>query len=142
MPVHNRIADLAPEMTAWRRDLHAHPELAFQEQRTSDIVAERLLGWGIEVTRGLAGTGMVGTLRQGTSSRAIGLRADMDALPMQEATGLDYQSQSAGRMHACGHDGHTTMLLGRPNTLLKRATSTGQCTSSSSLPRKPAAAGA
>lgn len=112
MPVHNRIADLAPEMTAWRRDLHAHPELAFQEQRTSDMVAQRLLGWGIEVTRGLAGTGLVGTLRQGTSSRAIGLRADMDALPMQEATGLEYQSQSAGRMHACGHDGHTTMLLG------------------------------
>ena len=112
MPVHNRIADFAPEMTEWRRDLHAHPELSFQEQRTSDLVAERLRSWGIEVTRGIAGTGLVGTLRQGHSARSIGLRADMDALPMQEATGLPYQSQAPNRMHACGHDGHTTMLLG------------------------------
>jgi amidohydrolase len=112
VPVHNRIADFAAEMTEWRRDLHAHPELSFQEQRTSDLVAERLRSWGIEVTRGIAGTGLVGTLRQGSGRRAIGLRADMDALPMQEATGLPYQSQSANRMHACGHDGHTTMLLG------------------------------
>ncbi len=112
MPVHNRIAGFAAEMTAWRRDLHAHPELAFAEHRTSDLVAERLRGWGIEVTRGIAGTGLVGTLRQGGSARAIGLRADMDALPMQELTGLPYQSQAPNRMHACGHDGHTTMLLG------------------------------
>jgi amidohydrolase len=112
VPVHNRIADYASEMTEWRRDLHAHPELAFEEQRTSDRVAKLLHGWGISVTRGIAGTGLVGTLRQGSSTRSIGLRADMDALPMQEATGLPYQSQTNNRMHACGHDGHTTMLLG------------------------------
>ena len=112
MPVHNRIADFANDMADWRQDLHAHPELGFEEHRTSDIVAGKLREWGIEVTRGIAGTGLVGTLRQGGSGRSIGIRADMDALPMQEATGLPYQSQSAGRMHACGHDGHTTMLLG------------------------------
>jgi hippurate hydrolase len=112
VPVQNRIADYAQEMTEWRRDLHAHPELAFEEHRTSDRVAALLQGWGIEVTRGIAGTGLVGTLRQGHSARTIGLRADMDALPMQEATGLPYQSRSSNRMHACGHDGHTTMLLG------------------------------
>ena len=112
MPVLNRIADYAPEMTAWRQDLHAHPEIAFQEHRTSDRVAELLTGWGIEVTRGIAGTGLVGTLRQGSSPRRIGLRADMDALPMQEATELPYKSNTSNRMHACGHDGHTTMLLG------------------------------
>jgi amidohydrolase len=112
MPVHNRIADFAAEMTAWRRDLHAHPELAFDEHRTSDLVAERLQSWGIEVTRGIAGTGLVGTLRNGTSPRAIGIRADMDALPMPEANEFEHRSQNANVMHACGHDGHTTMLLG------------------------------
>ena len=112
MPVHNRIADAADEMTEWRRDLHAHPELGFQETRTSDVVAAKLAEWGIEVTRGIAKTGIVGTLRSGTSRRAIGIRADMDALPIEEATGLAYASQNPGRMHACGHDGHTTMLLG------------------------------
>ena len=112
MPVHNRIAEVAAEMTEWRRDIHAHPELAFQEHRTGDLVAAKLAGWGIEVTRGIAGTGLVGTLRQGASSRAIGIRADMDALPMPEANGFAYRSQSENRMHACGHDGHTTMLLG------------------------------
>jgi hippurate hydrolase len=112
VPVQNRIAGYAQEMTEWRRDLHAHPELAFEEHRTSDRVAELLQGWGLEVTRGIAGTGLVGTLRQGHSTRSIGLRADMDALPMQEATGLPYQSEASNRMHACGHDGHTTMLLG------------------------------
>ncbi len=112
MPVHNRIADFAPDMTAWRRDIHAHPELAFTEHRTSDLVAEKLASWGIEVTRGIAGTGLVGTLRNGTSPRAIGIRADMDALPMPEANGFDHRSQTENVMHACGHDGHTTMLLG------------------------------
>ncbi len=112
MPVHNRIADFAPEMTAWRRDIHAHPELAFNEHRTSDLVAEKLASWGIEVTRGIAGTGLVGTLRNGTSPRAIGIRADMDALPMPEANGFDHKSLNPNVMHACGHDGHTTMLLG------------------------------
>jgi amidohydrolase len=112
MPVHNRIADTADDLTEWRRDLHAHPELGFEETRTSDVVAAKLAEWGIEVTRGIAKTGVVGTLRCGTSRRAIGIRADMDALPIEEATGLPYASQNPGRMHACGHDGHTTMLLG------------------------------
>ena len=112
MPIHNRIADFATDMTAWRRDLHAHPELAFQEHRTSDLVAEKLASWGIEVTRGIAGTGLVGTLRNGSSPRAIGIRADMDALPMPEANDFEYRSQTPNVMHACGHDGHTTMLLG------------------------------
>ncbi|WP_158742044.1 M20 aminoacylase family protein [Acidisphaera sp. L21] len=112
MPVHNRIADFAADMTAWRRDIHTHPELAFGEHRTSDLVAERLASWGIEVTRGIAGTGLVGTLRNGSSPRAIGIRADMDALPMPEANEFEYRSQNPNVMHACGHDGHTTMLLG------------------------------
>jgi hippurate hydrolase len=112
MPIQNRINDFAEEMTAWRRDLHTHPELGFQEHRTSAVVAEKLASWGIEVTTGIAGTGVVGTLRCGTGGRAIGLRADMDALPMQERNEFAHRSQSDGRMHACGHDGHTTMLLG------------------------------
>ena len=112
MPVHNRIADFADDLTEWRQDLHAHPELGFQETRTRDVVAAKLAEWGIEVTRGIARTGIVGTLRCGSSKRAIGIRADMDALPIEEATGLPYASQNPGRMHACGHDGHTTMLLG------------------------------
>ncbi len=112
MPVHNRIAAFAPEMTAWRRDLHAHPELGFEEHRTSAMVAAKLEEWGIEVTRGIAGTGLVGTLRAGTSGRAIGLRADMDCLAMTEENDVPHRSTTPGRMHACGHDGHTTMLLG------------------------------
>ena len=112
MPVHNRIADFAPDLTAWRQDLHAHPELGFEERRTGDAVAAKLRAWGIEVTRGIAGTGLVGTLRQGSSGRAIGLRADMDCLPMTEENKFAHRSTAPGRMHACGHDGHTTMLLG------------------------------
>src|SRR5271154_6068668 len=112
MPVNNRIAHFQDEMTAWRRDLHAHPELGFEEHRTSAIVAEKLASWGIEVERGFAGTGLVGTLRAGTGTRAIGLRADMDALPMTEANQFAHASTIPGRMHGCGHDGHTTMLLG------------------------------
>jgi len=112
MPVYNRIADLAPELTEWRQDLHAHPELGFEEHRTSAIVAAKLAEWGIEVTRGIAGTGLVGTLRNGPSGRAIGLRADMDCLPMTEDNEFAHRSTAPGRMHACGHDGHTTMLLG------------------------------
>ncbi|WP_419896644.1 M20 aminoacylase family protein [Roseomonas sp. USHLN139] len=111
----NRVETISADATQWRRHLHANPELSFQEFKTSDFVAEKLASWGIEVTRGIAGTGLVGTLRgkrAGNSPRAIGLRADMDALPMTEATGLDYASQTPGVMHACGHDGHTTMLLG------------------------------
>ena len=97
-----------------RRDIHAHPELAFQESRTSQIVAERLSAWGIEVHRGLAKTGIVGVVkgRKTASGRAVGLRADMDCLPMHETSDIPHKSTHAGRMHACGHDGHTTMLLG------------------------------
>jgi hippurate hydrolase len=112
MPIVNRIADFAPELTEWRRDIHAHPELGLEEHRTSELVAARLASWGIEVTRGLAGTGVVGTLRNGTGTRAIGLRADMDALEMTEANDFPHRSVNVGKMHACGHDGHTTMLLG------------------------------
>ena len=112
MPVINRIAAFHPEMQGWRQDIHAHPELGYEEHRTSETVARLLAEWGVEVHRGIAGTGVVGVLRSGNSGRAIGLRADMDALPMPEETGLPYASRNPGRMHACGHDGHTTMLLG------------------------------
>ncbi len=106
------IAARADELARIRRDIHAHPELGFEETRTSDIVAGLLAEWGIEVHRGLAGTGVVGTLRVGNTPRAIGLRADMDALPIDEANDFAHRSTQAGKMHACGHDGHTTMLLG------------------------------
>ncbi len=112
MPVVNRIAAFQPEMTAWRREIHAHPELGYEEHRTSDLVARQLASCGVEVHRGIAGTGVVGVLRSGSSGRAIGLRADMDALPMTEETGLPHASATPGKMHACGHDGHTAMLLG------------------------------
>jgi hippurate hydrolase len=113
MSIIDRIRGYQDELVAIRRDLHAHPELGFEEERTSSIVAERLESWGIEVHRGVGKTGVVGILRSGGgNSRRIGLRADMDALPIQETTGLPYASTNPGRMHACGHDGHTTMLLG------------------------------
>jgi hippurate hydrolase len=101
----------ADEFIAVRRDIHRHPEMGYREYRTSDLVAEQLESFGFTVTRGLAGTGVVGQLRRGTGSKSLGLRADMDALPIEEATGLPYASCSAGIMHACGHDGHTAMLL-------------------------------
>jgi hippurate hydrolase len=115
MPVHNRIAEFHAEMTAWRRDFHEHPELAFEEVRTAGIVAEKLREFGCdEVHTGIARTGVVGVIRgaNAASGRAIGLRADMDALPILEDTGVPYASKTPGTMHACGHDGHTTMLLG------------------------------
>lgn len=109
----DRIEDFRDDMVAWRRDIHHHPELAFEETRTADFVARKLESWGIDVHRGLATTGVVGTLRGGSkSNRAIGLRADMDALPILEKNEFDYRSCHDGRMHACGHDGHTAMLLG------------------------------
>jgi amidohydrolase len=94
-----------------RRDIHAHPELGFEEQRTSDLIAETLTGWGIPVHRGLGRTGVVGFVKNGTSSRAVGLRADMDALPVTERNTFAHASTHPGKMHACGHDGHTAMLL-------------------------------
>ena len=102
------------ELREIRHDIHAHPELGFEEDRTSEVVAGKLAAWGIEVHRGLARTGVVGVVRgrQSASGRAVGLRADMDCLPIRETTGLPYRSRHEGRMHACGHDGHTTMLLG------------------------------
>ncbi|MGT2494425.1 amidohydrolase [Cupriavidus basilensis] len=99
-------------MTAWRRSFHRHPELGFEEFQTSAFVAGKLAEWGCEVTTGIAGTGLVGRLRFGDGGRQLGLRAEMDALPIQEATGLPWASQIPGKMHGCGHDGHTAMLLG------------------------------
>lgn len=104
--------DLVEETRQWRLDLHRHPELAYQEHRTSEFVAKKLAEHGYAVTRGLGGTGVVGTLQRGTASHSIALRADMDALPIQEQTGLPHASTVPGVMHACGHDGHTSMLLG------------------------------
>ncbi|MBV9750277.1 MAG: amidohydrolase [Acetobacteraceae bacterium] len=113
MPVINRIADFTDEMRAWRHDLHQHPELALQETRTSAKVQEALRSFGVdEVHTGIAKTGVVGVIRGQGPGGAIGLRADMDALPILEETNLPYASQTPGLMHACGHDGHTTMLLG------------------------------
>ncbi|RKF14977.1 amidohydrolase [Roseovarius spongiae] len=115
MPVKNRFAEMHDEITGWRRDIHAHPELLFDTHRTSALVAEKLREFGCdEVVTGIGRTGVVGVIRgrADTSGRVIGLRADMDALPITEATGLDYASTTPGVMHACGHDGHTAMLLG------------------------------
>ncbi|MBO1079034.1 M20 aminoacylase family protein [Roseomonas haemaphysalidis] len=113
MPVMNRIADFHDEMTGWRHDFHQHPELAFEEVRTSGIVAEKLRAFGVdEVITGVAKTGVIGVIRGSAPGPAIGLRADMDALPILEESGVAHASLSPGKMHACGHDGHTTMLLG------------------------------
>src|SRR6478752_7950952 len=100
------------ELTTWRRDFHAHPEIGFEEERTSAAVAAKLEKFGCEVHRNVGKTGVVGVLRAGNAPQSIGLRADMDALPILEANDLPYRSRNDGRMHACGHDGHTTMLLG------------------------------
>jgi hippurate hydrolase len=113
------LAPLHADMTAWRRDIHAHPELGFQESRTAGRVAALLEACGIAVTRGVGRTGVVGTLRCGSSSRSIGLRADMDALPIAEGNSFGHRSTHAGVMHACGHDGHTTMLLGAATHLAR-----------------------
>jgi amidohydrolase len=115
MPVRNRFAELLPEITAWRRDLHAHPELQFDTHRTSALVAAKLREFGCEeVVTGIGKTGVVGVIRGRSdgSGRVVGLRADMDALPIHEQTGVEHASKTPGAMHACGHDGHTAMLLG------------------------------
>jgi hippurate hydrolase len=105
------------EFIQLRRDIHRHPELAFEEHRTAELVASKLESWGYQVHRGLGGTGVVGTLKRGTSTRSLGLRADMDALPIQEASGAEWSSTKPGLMHACGHDGHTAMLLAAAHEL-------------------------
>ncbi len=115
MPIRNRFAELQPELAALRQDIHAHPELRFECHRTAALVAERLRDWGCdEVVEGIGVTGVVGVIhgQRRASGRVVGLRADMDALPIHEATGKPYASIHHGKMHACGHDGHTTMLLG------------------------------
>ena len=121
-PVMPEIAAIAADMLALRHDLHAHPELAYQEHRTGDIVAARLTEWGYEVHRGLGDTGVVGTLRCGDhlNGKRLGLRADMDALPIRETTGLPYASKHDGKMHACGHDGHTATLLAAAKVMAER----------------------
>ncbi len=132
MPVVNRVADLQPDIQAWRRDIHQHPELGYDEHRTAAFVAERLREFGCdEVATGLGGTGVVGRIRGRKPAgkgdvKTIGLRADMDALPIEEATGLPYASKSPGKMHACGHDGHTAMLLGAARYLAETRNFAGE----------------
>lgn len=113
-------AELQALMTEWRHDFHRHPEFGFEERRTAAIVADKLKSFGIDVAEGVGGTGVVGTLRRGTSNRAVALRADMDALRITETTGKSYASSVPGVMHACGHDGHTTMLLGAAKILAEQ----------------------
>jgi len=119
MKLLDSIATEAASIIAVRRDIHAHPELCFQEQRTADVVAGKLTEWGIEVHRGMGTTGVVGVIKNGTGKRSIGLRADMDALPVNEANTFAHASKHPGKMHACGHDGHTAMLLAAAQHLAK-----------------------
>ena len=112
MNIYESIKAMHGQLAEWRRDIHAHPETAFDELRTSDLVARRLEELGLDIERGLGKTGVVGILKKGKSDKAIGLRADMDALFIHEQNDFEYRSRNEGKMHACGHDGHTTMLLG------------------------------
>src|SRR5688500_10091623 len=114
MNILDSLVTQAAGIAAIRRDIHAHPELCFEEARTADVVAERLTQWGIPVHRGLGRTGVVGIVKNGTSDRAVGLRADMDALPMQEFNTFAHARKHKGKMHACGHDGHVPLLLAAP----------------------------
>jgi amidohydrolase len=126
MAINEKIGAMLEEMTQWRRELHTCPETAFTERETSAFVAEKLVSFGLDVHRGLAGTGIVATIRRGEGKLpAIGLRSDMDALDITEATGLPYASRNEGKMHACGHDGHMTMLLGAAKYLSKNDTFRG-----------------
>jgi hippurate hydrolase len=128
MNIRPEIAALVPEMQAWRHHLHAHPETAFEETATAAFVADKLRGFGLEVHEGLAGTGVVAALRvgdDGGEARAIGLRADLDALHIHEATGAPHASRTPGKMHACGHDGHTAMLLGAAKALARKKSVAG-----------------
>ena len=124
-PVESAIAAYLGEIVAFRHDLHQYPELAFQERRTSKLIASHLSSWGYEVATGIAGTGVVATLKRGEGERRIGIRADMDALPIEEATGLAYASNNPGVMHACGHDGHTSILLAAARYLAESSTLNG-----------------
>ncbi len=127
MPVINRIADFHDEMSVWRRHLHANPELSYQEHQTAKFVADKLLSFGIEVSEGIGGTGVVGVLYgDRTSERSIGLRADMDALAIEERNDFEHRSMNSGVMHACGHDGHTTMLLGAARYLAETRNFSGR----------------
>ena len=123
MKISNEIINIFPEIKKWRHELHAHPELGYEEEWTSNFVAEKLESFGLEIHRGMATTGVVGVLKGANASlggggnKAIGLRADMDALPMTEENDFSYKSKFDGRMHACGHDGHTAMLLGAAKLL-------------------------
>jgi hippurate hydrolase len=119
MNIAAEIRNAHEQLKGWRHDIHAHPETAFDEHRTADFIANKLQEFGLDVHRGLAKTGVIGTLKRGTRTSAIGLRADMDALFIQEAGHLEYKSTVAGKMHACGHDGHSTMLLGAAQHLAK-----------------------
>ena len=125
MKLIDAIVDFHAELQAIRRNIHAHPELCYEETRTSDLVAEKLTAWGIPVLRGMGITGVVGVIRRGSSLAAIGLRADMDALPMQEFNTFAHASRHDGKMHACGHDGHTAMLLGAAHHLAKHGSFDG-----------------
>ncbi|WP_420863046.1 M20 aminoacylase family protein [Algirhabdus cladophorae] len=130
MPIKNRFAELHADITAWRRDLHAHPELMFDTHRTAGVVADKLAEFGCDqIKTGIGRTGVVGVIKgkTDTAGRVIGLRADMDALPILEATGLDYASGEPGKMHACGHDGHTSMLLGAAQYLAETRNFDGTC---------------
>lgn len=120
-PLDDLLPDILPAVTQLRRDIHAHPELAFQETRTAGLVADRLQALGLEVFRGMARTGVIARLRLGSGSRTIGLRADMDALPLPELNNFPHRSCHEGHMHACGHDGHTAMLLGAAEALKRRS---------------------
>lgn len=126
MPLMDAIVAMEDELRAWRRDIHAHPELGFEEHRTADFVAQKLAGFGIDVVRGVGRTGVVGTLREGNETRSVGLRADMDALPILEDNGFAHHSTVVGTMHACGHDGHTAMLLGAAKYLAETRNFRGQ----------------
>ena len=120
------ISAMEETLKHWRRDLHAHPELGFEETRTADFVAEKLQSFGLQVYRGIGKTGVVGVLREGNELRSVGLRADMDALPISETNTFDHRSRQQGKMHACGHDGHTAMLLGAASYLARTRRFSGQ----------------
>ncbi len=135
----NRIAAITPEVVAWRHAIHANPELGFHEHQTAAFVAQQLRSFGLDVQEGVAGTGVVGTLRCGFGNRAIGLRAELDALPIAERSGKSYASKPCV-MHACGHDGHAAALLGAAKLLSEQPDFDVRCTSCFSRQRKTKAA--